>query len=109
MVEAARWAWRIPEIGRKLYGIARQAGFSKMELRVLTKPDVDGRLLDMIKTIAGYARESGDLSPTRIDAMLETVARGLAEGTYLAISPQFVLTALPRAAVSAPATSTHCR
>ena len=23
MIEAARWAWRMPEIGRKLYGIAR--------------------------------------------------------------------------------------
>jgi ubiquinone/menaquinone biosynthesis C-methylase UbiE len=36
MVEAARWAWRIPEIGRKLYGIARQAGFSSVDLQVLT-------------------------------------------------------------------------
>jgi len=94
MVEAARWAWRIPEIGRKLYSIARQVGFSKVELQVLTKPDVDGRLLGMIKTVAGYARESGDLSPTRIDAMLNTVERGLAEGTYLGVTPQFVLTAM---------------
>src|SRR5262245_55468912 len=93
MVEAARWAWRIPEIGRKLYGIARQAGFSNVELHVLTKPDVDGRLLGMIRTVAGYARESGALSPSRIDAMLETVRRGLADGTYLAVTPQFLVTA----------------
>jgi SAM-dependent methyltransferase len=93
MVEGARWAWRIPEIGRKLYGIARQAAFSKVELQVLTKPDVDGRLLGMIKTVADYARESGTLSPTRIDAMVETVQRGLAEGTYLAVTPQFLVTA----------------
>ena len=93
MIEAARWAWRIPEIGRKLYGIARQAGFSKVELQVLTKPDLDGRLLAMIKTVADYARESGALSPMRIDAMLETVERSLAEGSYLAITPQFLVTA----------------
>jgi hypothetical protein len=61
MVEAARWAWRLPEIGRKLYGIARQAGFSKVELQVLTRPDADGRLLGMIKTVAGYAIESGQM------------------------------------------------
>ena len=93
MIEAGRWAWRIPEIGRKLYGIARQAGFSKVELQVLTKPDLDGRLLAMIKTVADYARESGALSPMRIDAMLETVERSLAEGSYLAITPQFLVTA----------------
>jgi len=93
MVDAARWAWRRPEIGRKLYGIARQAGFSKVELRVLTSPDVDGRLLGMIRTVAGYARESGTLSAARIDAMLEALERGLTEGTYLALSPQFLVTA----------------
>jgi ubiquinone/menaquinone biosynthesis C-methylase UbiE len=93
IVEAARWAWRLPEIGRKLYGIARQARFSKVELQVLTRPDADGRLLGMIKTVAGYARESGTLSPTRIDAVLRTVERSLAEGTYLAITPQFLVTA----------------
>jgi ubiquinone/menaquinone biosynthesis C-methylase UbiE len=93
MVEAARWAWRLPEIGRKLYGIARQAGFSKIDLQVLTKPDADGRLLGMIKTVSEYARESGTLSQTRIDAMLKTVERSLAEGTYLAITPQFLVTA----------------
>jgi hypothetical protein len=93
MVEAARWAWRIPEIGGKLYGIARQAGFSRVELQVLTKPDVDGRLLAMIKTVAGYARESGALSSMRIDAILETVERSLATGTYLAVTPQFLVTA----------------
>jgi SAM-dependent methyltransferase len=93
MVEAAGWAWRIPEIGRKLYGIARQARFSKVELQVVTKPDVDGRLLGMIKTVADYARESGALGPARIESMLETVERGLAEGTYLAIAPQFLVTA----------------
>jgi hypothetical protein len=93
MIEAARWAWRIPEIGHKLYGIARQAGFSKVELQVLTKPDLDGRLVAMIKTVADYACESGALSPMRIDAMLETVERSLAEGSYLAITPQFLVTA----------------
>jgi hypothetical protein len=93
IVEAARWAWRLPEIGRRLYGIARRAGFSQVKLQVLTKPDTDGRLLGMIKTVAGYARESGTLSTTRIDAMLKTVERSLDEGTFLAITPQFLVTA----------------
>jgi len=92
LVEAASWAWRMPEIGRKLHGIARRAGFSKVVIQVLTKPDAEGRLLGMIHTIADYARDGGTLDPERIDAMLQTVERGLGEGTYLAIAPQFLVT-----------------
>jgi hypothetical protein len=55
-------------------------------IQVLTKPDTEGRLLGMIKTVAGYARESGALDASRIDAMLQTVDRSLAEGIYLAIT-----------------------
>jgi hypothetical protein len=64
-------------------------------IQVLTKPDTEGRLLGMIKTVAGYARKSGALDASRIDAMLQTVDRSLAEGTYLAITPQFIVTATP--------------
>jgi hypothetical protein len=64
-------------------------------IQVLTKPDTEGRLLGMIKTVAGYARESSALDASRIDAMLVTVDRSLAEGTYLAITPQFIVTATP--------------
>ncbi len=93
LVDAASWAWRMPEIGRKLHGIARRAGFSKVVIQVLTKPDAEGRLLGMIRTVADYARDSGTLDPERIDAMLEAVERGLSEGTYLAVAPQFLVTA----------------
>jgi ubiquinone/menaquinone biosynthesis C-methylase UbiE len=93
LVAAASWAWRRPEIGRQLYGIARPAGFLHVSIQVLTKPDTEGRLLGMIETVAGYARESGALETARIDAMLATVERGLTEGTYLAVAPQFLVTA----------------
>ena len=93
LIEAASWAWSRPEIGRQLYGIARQAGFDKISLQILTSPDTDGRLLGMIQTVAGYARERGDMDGPRIDAILETVEAAIANGTYLAISPQFIVTA----------------
>ena len=67
LVAAASWAWRTPEIGRKLYGIARRARFSNVALQVLTKPDTEGRLLGMIETVADYARESHELDNARID------------------------------------------
>jgi len=59
----------------------------------MTKPDTQGRLLGMIETVAGYARESGVLEPARIDAHLGTVQGALEQKTYLAIAPQFLVTA----------------
>jgi SAM-dependent methyltransferase len=93
LVDAASWVWRAPEIGRRLYGIACAAGFSKVALEVMTKPDTDGRLLGMVKTVASYARDSGTLDVARIDAMLASLERGLAEGSYLIVAPQFLVTA----------------
>jgi ubiquinone/menaquinone biosynthesis C-methylase UbiE len=93
LVAAASWAWRTPEIGRKLYGIVRRAGFSQVAITVLTKPDTEGRLLDMVRTVADYARKSGALNSERIDAMLENLDRGLTDGTYLVVAPQFLITA----------------
>jgi ubiquinone/menaquinone biosynthesis C-methylase UbiE len=92
LIEAASWAWSRPEIGRQLYGIARQAGFDRISLQVLTSPDI-GRLLGMIQTVSGYAREWGEMDARRIDAILETVKAAIANETYLAISPQFIVTA----------------
>jgi SAM-dependent methyltransferase len=94
LIEAASWAWPWPEMGRGLYGRARQAGFDRVAVQVLTRSDTDGRLQGMIETVAGYARQSGTLEAPRIDALLATVRRALAEGTYLAIAPQFVVTAI---------------
>jgi len=95
LVAAASWAWRTPDIGRKLHGIARRARLSKVSLEVQTKPDTEGRLLGMIRTVADYARDSTQLEPARIDAALELIQRSLADGTFLAIAPQFVVTAAP--------------
>jgi ubiquinone/menaquinone biosynthesis C-methylase UbiE len=93
VIQAAMGAWRTPQIGRQLYGVARRAGFEQVTVQVLTQPDTDGRLLGMIRTVTGYARESGALDSGRLDAVMETVERAIAESTYLAVSPQFVVTA----------------
>jgi ubiquinone/menaquinone biosynthesis C-methylase UbiE len=93
LVAAASWAWRTPEIGRRLYGIVRRVGFSQVAITVLTKPDTEGRLLDMVRTVADYALKSGALNSERINAMLEKLDRGLTDGTYLVVAPQFLITA----------------
>lgn len=93
LVEAASWAWPHPTIGRRLHACARQAGFGDVRLQVLTEPDTTGRLTGMIRTVAGYARQGGQMAEAEIDAMLADVEGALAAGRYLAVSPQFVMTA----------------
>jgi hypothetical protein len=43
--------------------------------------------------VASYAKEGGAMDGHRIDTILETVKRGIGDGTYLAIAPQFIVTA----------------
>jgi ubiquinone/menaquinone biosynthesis C-methylase UbiE len=93
VIEAASWAWPRPKIGRGLYRFMRQAGFEDVSLQILTSPDTTGRLDGMIRTVTGYAKQSGAIDVSRVDAVLETIDQARAEGTYLAISPQFVVTA----------------
>ncbi len=93
LVDAASRACRTPDIGRKLYGLMGLAGFSEIDVQVITRPDTDGRLLPMIKDMAGYARGSGKISDSDIDEILSTIEQAISNGSYLALAPQFVVTA----------------
>jgi hypothetical protein len=63
----------------------------------------------MIETVAGYARESGQLDTARIDAMLATLKRSLVEGNYLAVAPQFLVTATASTADTTACARRGCR
>ena len=60
----------------------------------MTIPDTDGRLYGMIQTVAGYAQKSGKLSAEQFESMLAAIRQAMDDGTYLAISPQFLVTAV---------------
>ena len=93
LIEAASHACRTPDIGRKLRGLMASAGFSEIDVQVITRPDTDGRLLPMIKNMAGFARGSGTLASSEIDAVLSTIDQAISDGTFMALAPQFVVTA----------------
>jgi ubiquinone/menaquinone biosynthesis C-methylase UbiE len=92
-VDAASRACRTPNIGRKLYGLMGLAGFTEIDVQVLTHPDTDGKFLPMIKNMAGYARGSGKMSKADIDRILSTIEQAVSDGSYLALAPQFIVTA----------------
>lgn len=95
---AASMAYRTPLIGRRLYGLMREAGFDEVHVKVLAGADTRGTLAPILFSMARYARISGKLDPEAIDALLDDVKRALAEGTYLLVLPQFVVTGSTAAA-----------
>ncbi len=94
LASAAAHACRTPDIGRKLTGLLARSGFREIEIQVITQPDMEGRLLPMIKNMAGYAQASEDILDEEIDVILSTLDQALAEKTYLVLAPQFVVTGL---------------
>ena len=69
------------------------AGFSDIGVQVIARPDTNGRLLPMIKNMAGYARGSGKTNDADIEKILLTIEQAISGGSYLALAPQFVVTA----------------
>jgi SAM-dependent methyltransferase len=93
IVQAAAYACRTPDIGRKLPRLFAEARFADIELDVITRPDMDGRLLPMVRNMAGYARQSLEMDATEIDAAMRLLEEALADRAYLVLAPQFVAAA----------------
>jgi hypothetical protein len=70
-----------------------RAGFSDIDVQVITRPDTDGRLLPMIKNMAEYARGSGKINHADVDKILSITEQAVSDKSYLALAPQFVVTA----------------
>ena len=94
LVNAASHACRTPDIGRKLYGLMRLTLFSNVNVQVIVRPDIDGRLLPMIRNLAEYAQASGKTNKADIERMLLIIDQAILQGSYLALAPQFVVTAV---------------
>jgi ubiquinone/menaquinone biosynthesis C-methylase UbiE len=92
VMAAAAIAFRTPLIGRRLYGMFRQAGFESIETRVLASPDTGGALLGVLRNMASYARTSGRIPDAEVDAFLTELDASVAEQTFFALLPQFLVT-----------------
>jgi ubiquinone/menaquinone biosynthesis C-methylase UbiE len=92
LFEAARPAYKTPHIGRKLWGAMRAAGFSDVKVKILASADTKGLMAPIVFNMLGYARDSGRLPQTTRDALIADLKKSLADGTYLLILPQFLVT-----------------
>jgi SAM-dependent methyltransferase len=89
---AAAPAYRTPHIGRKLFGALRAAGFSDVKVQILASADTKGRMSPIVFNMLGYARASGRLPAATLDALVRDLKQSLADGTFLLILPQFLVT-----------------
>ena len=92
LFEAAKPAYRTPLIGRKLYGAFRAAGFSEVRITTTAPCDTRGLMAPILRNMAEYARASGRMPQSRIDALLADVQRAIEAETYLLVLPQFLVT-----------------
>jgi hypothetical protein len=72
----------------------RAVGFTDIDVQVISRADTDGRLLPMIRNMAGYARGSGKITDEEAEKALSTIERAIPNGSYLALAPQFIVTAI---------------
>jgi ubiquinone/menaquinone biosynthesis C-methylase UbiE len=93
VLDAGIHAFRTPAIGRKMYGIAMQAGFTDVAVEVIAAPDTSGRMLNFIKNMAGYAREGGAHDEAIVSRVVDTASKAVTEGRFFALNPQFLVTA----------------
>jgi ubiquinone/menaquinone biosynthesis C-methylase UbiE len=93
-VRAASHACRTSDMGRKLHAAFAKAGFRSIHVEILANPDVDGRLLGMIRNMANYARDSAMMEHDRIEQVVVQLEEAHSNGDYVVVSPQFVVTGL---------------
>lgn len=91
--DSAVHAFRTPEIGRKMYGLARQAGFSEVAVQVIAVPETTGRMFNFIQNMAGYAREGGQHDEATVQRVLDNAGEAVEKGTFFSLNPQFLVTA----------------
>lgn len=92
IMSAASIAFRTPLVARRLYGMFRRTGFQDVRVQVIANADTSGALRGVVYNMASYARTSGQLDEAEIAAFIEDVDRAVAEQTFLAILPQFLVT-----------------
>ena len=93
VLDSALHAFRTPAIGRKMYGLALQAGYSDVSVQVIARPETTGRMFNFIQNMAGYAREGGMHDEATVQRVVDIAAKAVKEGTFFSLNPQFLVTA----------------
>jgi SAM-dependent methyltransferase len=90
-------ALKEPKIGRRLYGLFREAGLTDVKVEVMAAADTLGRSTPMLKaSFARYARDSGRVMEQEVAQWLANINRAIERGTFLLVLPQFIVRGVKR-------------
>ncbi|MGF1595724.1 MAG: methyltransferase domain-containing protein [Acidimicrobiales bacterium] len=92
LFDAAAPAFREPNVGRKLRAAYLRAGFVDVDVDVTASVDTTGFMRGVIENMLGYGLEFGRMSEARAAEVRRKVDGGIADGTYLAVLPQWWVT-----------------
>jgi ubiquinone/menaquinone biosynthesis C-methylase UbiE len=90
--DAAAPAFREPYVGRKLPAAFHAAGLVDIDVRLLPIVDRTGGLLSVLRNMRSYIRTFGKMPDAEVDALIAAAEQGIADGTYTACLPQFLVT-----------------
>ena len=93
LFEAAKLAYHTPHAGRMLYSGMKKAGFANVSVKILANADTKGHMQLVLHNMVNYAKIGGRIDPKRAGAMLAEVKQSIADGTYMMVLPQFLVTA----------------
>ena len=92
IMTAAGVAFQTPLIGRRLYGLFRDAGLRDIRVQVMANAYTMGFLRPVLRNMVSYARASGRVEEPELGAFLDDVERAIEAQTFLALLPQFLVT-----------------
>lgn len=92
LLSAAQCAYRTPLIGRLLYSAMKKAGFRQVEVKILASADTRGRSASILNNMVNYAKVGG-MGAARAGALLSEIEASVADGTFMMVLPQFLVTA----------------
>jgi arsenite methyltransferase len=85
-------ALKEPKIGRRLYGLFREAGLNDVKAEIFAVTDTTGRYSTTFNvSLSRYAKDSGGVTAAEIEAWLGDIRRAIESGRYFVVLPQFVV------------------
>lgn len=90
--DAAAPAFKDPNIGRKLRGAFGRAGHEDVTVEVVTSVDTRGHLRTVVENMLGYGLAFERMTAERADHFRARLDAAVADGTFMAVLPQWWIT-----------------
>ncbi|MBV1906434.1 MAG: methyltransferase domain-containing protein [Pseudomonadales bacterium] len=91
---AAAAAFKEPHIGRKLPALLNKAGFKNIDIKLAPFIDRKGHSLNVLTNMVSYIDTFKSKDKSEVNTLMGDIDKAIANGDYLFILPQFVITAV---------------